>query len=169
MRKRDLVAVGLVLALAVSLLLSARDAAVRESPTTALLPEQAAAASPAALRPDVASAPPAAGSPDTLPTPATDDVALVEDDPQVLPDGSYVVAGSVRNRNLAWALEIVEVPRIQVLDAAQQVIAEGEVTLEARVVPPDGSVGWSYYAPPTPDRPAIAFQRTGLRGRWVLP
>lgn len=163
LKKLDLAAIALVLALAISLLLSAR------APQEGQQPDSESAVRRGALggSRDVAAGP--LVNPASLPTPSPNDVEMAEDDPQRFDDGSFRVSGRVANRNASFTLEITAAPRVEVLDVDQQTVSAGEAVLEASLVHPGGSVEWSYLALPTTGRPAVSFQHTGLRGRWVLP
>lgn len=168
MRKLDLMVVALALALLISWFLSQRFGQLEAGRVNA---------APSVLAGDGTNRLPGSQvqgtgtgqvDPSTIPTPAPDDVSVDEDVPQELPGGGFRVTGTITNRNATWAVELLELPRIQVLDPRQQVVDEGEVDVEARVVPPRGSVRWSYQAE-AGGRTAVSFQRTGVRGKWVLP
>lgn len=156
-------AIALVLALALSLLLSVR--APREGQRADS--ERMGRGEESGSSVTVAAGP--LLNPASLPTPSPSDVEMTEDDPERFDDGSIRVRGRIVNRNPNFALEITSPPRVEVLDGDQQAVSTGEAILESSRVAPGGSVEWSYLARTSTGRPLEAFQHSGLRGRWVLP
>lgn len=156
-------AIALVLALAISLLVSVRAPREGQRPDSERVGRGGEPGSPG----NVAAGP--LLNPASLPTPGPSDVEMTEGDPQRFDDGSFRVSGRIANRNPNFTLEITAPPRVEVLDADQQTVSTGEAMLESSRIAPGGSVEWSYLARSSTGRLPVAFQHSGLRGRWVLP